>query len=126
MSDVEMANVEGMTAMPVTAYPNKRAGRCSKLSPYAKPVTIAGLILVVGIVALIITITSGGSTESKSNDEAAEMDAGFGMDIGTGQYYSSPEMGKRIHNIICARNHVTICSVLIIYSSSNTYIILII
>lgn len=120
-----MANVEGMTAMPVTAYPNKRAGRCSKLSPYAKPVTIAGLILVVGIVALIITITSGGSTESKSNDEAAEME-GFGMDIGAGQYYSSPEIGKRIHSIICARNHVTICSVLIIYFSSNTYIILII
>ena len=104
-----MANVEGMTAMPVTAYPNKRAGRCSKLSPYAKPVTIAGLILVVGIVALIITITSGGSTESKSNDEAAEME-GFGMDIGEGQYYS--EIGKRIHSIIiCARNHVTICFV---------------
>lgn len=117
-----MANVEGMTAMPVTAYPNKRAGRCSKLSPYAKPVTIAGLILVVGIVALI---TSGGSTESKSNDEAAEME-GFGMDIGAGQYYSSPEIGKRIQSIICARNHVTICSVLIIYFSSNTYIILII
>ena len=97
-----MANVEGMTAMPVTAYPNKRAGRCSKLSPYAKPVTIAGLILVVGIVALI---TSGGSTESKSNDEAAEME-GFGMDIGAGQYYSSPEIGKRIHSIICARNHL--------------------
>ena len=120
MRDVEMANVEGMTAMPVTAYPNKRAGRCSKLSPYAKPVTIAGLILVVGIVALIITSTSGDS-RSKSNDEAVDMDVGFGMDIGAEQYYSSPEMGKCIHSIICARNHVTISSVLIIYSSSNTY-----